>query len=385
MMSFLSESFGIRQKLIVFLVVLIAVSSTVFAEQEVSPMPPGKKQVVHQFALNWIQVGTRQYQRSYYKAARQSFLRAKEYKEFLAANEWKQLNRLLERTHQAMLERNGILKHVQTANQLLKQGLFINAKAQLQKIRSSRFLTEEEQIKIILSISQLDSKLAEQQKEITELYSRSVELYNAGRLQIALTGFIEVAENGLFEATAGYRPEEYIKRIDNILGTTVKPPLPTEEESMGEMGLSDENSIDLLDIWAEPENQSEQDTIGKLNDSEVIAIAEPITEEHTPSSAESNSKTAGKSIRQSYAMAVVKDAVAKAEIYVEEGKFYRAKEAIKTARQAVNENRHYLGEEIFKEYNLKLRLLSNQIYDGRTMWLGSWGSKVEQKMYSSKN
>jgi hypothetical protein len=274
-----------------------------------------------------------------------------------------------------MLERKVILKHVNAANQLLKQELFINAKAQLQKIRSSRFLTEEEQMQIAESIRQLDIKLAEQQNKAAELYSKSVALFNAGRLQTARMGFIKVAENGLFEAPTGYRPEGYIKRIDNILGTTVKPLLPTEEKSMGKMELSDENSIDSLDIWAEPENQSEQDTIWKLNDSEVIAVAEPVTEEDSPSSAENNSSGAGKSIRQSYAMAVVKDAVMKAEIYVDEGKFYRAKEAVKTARQAVNENRRYLGEELFKKYNLKLRQLSNQIYDGRTMWLGSWDIK----------
>ena len=384
-MSFLSETFGIRQRRRVFLVVLIAVSSILFSGQEVSAKPANKKQVVHQLALDWVQVGTRQYQRSYYEAAVQSFLRAKEYKKFLAANELAQLNQLLEQARQAILERVGILKRVQTANKLVEQGLFINAKAHLQKIRSSGFLTEEEQMQISKSISKLDSKLAEQQKEVTELYNRSVKLYNAGQLQIARTGFIEVAENGLVEAPAGHRAEEYIRRIDGVLGRTVKPLIPTEDEFMGKMGHSDGNSIDLYGIWAEPENQSEQNTVEKLNDSEVIAIAEPVTKEHSPSSAENKSKTSGRNIRQSYAMAVVKDAVAKAEIYVNEGKYYRAKDAVKRAQEAVNENRGYLGEEIFKEYNLKLRLLSDQIYDGRSMWLGNWDSTAEQKMYSNNS
>ena len=382
-MSFSGGTCGTGWKFAILLLVLSAVSSTAFGMQEVSPEQTEieKKQVIYQVAQNWVQVGTRQYERSYYEAAKRSFLKAAEYKEFLSAKEWKQLNGLLEQTYQATLEKERLLKHIQIANGLLEQGLFINAKAHLEKIHSSDFFTEEEHAQIAESISRLENELEEQKNEISERYNKSVEFYNAGQLERARAGFIAVAENGLFEVSSGLRPEEYIARIDNVLGRSVNPVLPTAEiESLEKSGLSEpEDTVDLFDIWAEPK-QSEHDKPVKLNDSEVIAIAEPVTEQQVSVLAETSFDTDRRSLRQSYAVAVVKDAVLKARIYVDEGKYYQAKEAVKTARQAIDENRNYLGENLFKEYNLKLRQISSQIHDGRTKWLGSWDSKVERKI-----
>ena len=384
--GFLSKFLGLRQMPVLFLAAWIAIAApTAFAEQKISPKPAetDKEQVVHQVANNWIQVGLKQHQRSFYKAAEQSFLQATAYKKSLTTDEWEQLNRHLERTRQAMQERTDILKHVQIANQLVEKGLFINAKAHLEKIRVSGFLTEEEQMQIAESIGQLNGKLAEQQKKVTELYNRTVEQYNAGQLQRARAGFIEVAGNGLLEASAGMTAEDYLTKIDNILGTSVDPLPPREEELMEKTGDSDEAEGDLLSIWDESETPPGQNTVSKLDVSEAIAIAEPFTEEAAPSLAESNPEDVRKSIRQSYAKAVVKAAVANAQAYIEEGRFYLAKEAVEIARKSIAENRQHLGEDIFKRYDLKLRQLSDQIYDGRTRWLGSWNSANGQNVYSN--
>ena len=69
----------------------------------------GKQKIVRQVAQRWIQVGMKQYERGFFRAAEQSFLRARDYEEYLTVGERERLNKLLERTHTADLSTSGTL------------------------------------------------------------------------------------------------------------------------------------------------------------------------------------------------------------------------------------------------------------------------------------
>jgi general secretion pathway protein D len=57
---------------------------------------PEKQKVVRRVAQDWIRIGTEQYKRGYYGAAEQSFLRAQQYAEYLAAGERRKLDQWLD-------------------------------------------------------------------------------------------------------------------------------------------------------------------------------------------------------------------------------------------------------------------------------------------------
>ena len=68
-----------------------------------------------------------------------------------------------------------------------------------------------------------------------------------------------------------------------------------------------------------------------------------------------------RNILRSHTKAVVNDAVAKAQDYISQGEFDKAKEAIEAAERVVSKNRLYLGDDLFKQYSSQLKQLSGKI------------------------
>ena len=63
-----------------------------------------KDKVVRQIVDNWIQIGTEQYKRGFYAQAEKSFMRAKDYEEYLTTEERAKLNESLQKAHKAAVE-----------------------------------------------------------------------------------------------------------------------------------------------------------------------------------------------------------------------------------------------------------------------------------------
>ena len=74
--------------------------------------------------------------------AEQSFLRARDYQDYLTTAEREKLNELLEKAHLAVLEKTRILEHIQKADELVKQGELIKAKAHLERVENNKSLTK---------------------------------------------------------------------------------------------------------------------------------------------------------------------------------------------------------------------------------------------------
>ena len=106
-------------------------------------------------------------------------------------------------------------------------------------------------------------------------------------------------------------------------------------------------------------------TKGSLQHQQQAADKEPDKPDNTASVAkplsDSESSNRRKSILRSYAKAVVNDAVAKAQDYMEQGQFDKAEAAIKTTGAIVNKNRVYLGDKLFRQFNDKLAKLRAKI------------------------
>ena len=334
-----------------------------------------KREIVRRVAQEWIQVGMEQYRRGLFNASEQSLLGAWEYQEYLTAAEREKLDKLLEKTRMATIERKRILEHIRMADELVERDELIKAKAHLEKVRGSEFLTKEERKLIAEELKKLNSELGERKKAGAELYNRSVGFYRAGQLEKAREGFIRVASEGLLTAPAGKTAEDYLVKIDNILIRRVEPWSFIETRPLEKVPEPAVRAIEdeLPGVGAEAAQEAEPEMPlikSGANKPAMIAVAEP--DESRPVDVTTNRR---RNVLRSYTKAVVNDAVAKAENYLGLGEFDMAKEAVEKAKRTVNHNRQHLGDELFRQYSGELRRLAEKIAKERARWLGSWESK----------
>ncbi len=366
---FLIESFGRKALLVILasdLLLTAVLSGTAWPQVD----EPDKQKVIQQVAVDWILVGMEQCRRGFYEQAEKSFLQAREYQEYLSSAEREKLSERLQKTHIAMLERKRILEIIGTVKELVEQGQLVSAKVHLGEIQGSVFLTKKEQGLIREEIRRIDDKLDElkeerkpiteelkkvderldeRESEVAEIYSRSVEFYLAGQFEKAREGFV---------------------KIDELLARGGKPLAPFEAEPAEKSleaavaALQDE----LLDVGSEavrkagPEAAPVEPVADKPSWHVWVGAPEPKAPEPiTDEIASVEAANRRRNILRSYTKAVVKDAVAKAQNYISEGEFDKAKKAIERAEQTVNKNQLYLGSSLFRQYSSELKQLAKKI------------------------
>lgn len=363
---FLIESFGRKLgysftvlTLIVLLIVLIVSGSEVARAQVKAG---SREKMVRQAAQDWIEVGMEQYRRGFYEQAEQSFLGAREYEEYLIADERERLNGLLEKTHTVLLERKRILEHIKTADGLVARRELAKAKAYLEKVKNSESLTEEGREQIAKSIRKIDNRLNEQKRQIAELYERSMEFYCIGEFEKAREGFA---------------------RIDSILAQMAKLSVSTKAQAVEELAEATVEAVEdeTVDVEAGAVEKAEPEVpliqSGAAN-SVLVAVAEPelgepnvakpkvtepVTDDRGSIEVTTNRK---RNVLRSYIRAVVSDALSRAQIYVSRGQFDKAKKAIETAEQTVKENRLLLGDDLFRRYSSELKQVAEKIVQGKS-------------------
>ncbi|MHC4111131.1 MAG: hypothetical protein ACYSUY_08645, partial [Planctomycetota bacterium] len=338
--KFLVGPFGGKSPFIILALALLLTTSLSKVALSQESGTEEQKKVVRQVAQKWIQDGTEQYKRSFFKAAEQSFLRAQAYEGYLTTAERKKLNELIEQTHLAVLERQRILGHIQTADSLIQQGELIKAKAHLEKVKDNKFLTAAERKQITEGLEKLVTEPNVQTKQIVDLYSRSVEFYRAGQLEKALEGFIKVAESGVFVASGGQTAEDYIRLI------AAKMKAKAEAEKLPEAPITNQEQWKPV-VVTEPANNS---------------VSEPVIEPVTSAGGSYIQKVNRKrDIRRSYTRIVVNDAIAKARNYIIQDEFDKAKEVVETAKRTVYANQMDLGELLYKQYESQLKEMTDEI------------------------
>ncbi len=360
---FLIESSGRKPLLVILMSLLLLTTSALSGVALSQPGEADKEAVVRRVAQKWIEVGAEQYKRGYFKAAKQSFLRAQDYQEYLTADEREKLTALLEKTHKGILEREYILEAIRTADGLVKQGESGKAKAKLEEIKDSEFLTKAERELIAKGLDKLGKQLDEQKKEIAELYNRSVEFYDAGQLEEAREGFVKVAASDLVEAPPGQTAEDYLLKIDSVLAQKAEPSKPNEAKPEDELGATIAAiTRELLGGEAEPNEVTEQQVVQEPNELVVAAVPEEeVTEPAASKDTYIEVINRKRSIRQSHTRAVVNDAVTKVQNCISRDEFDKAKEEVERAERIVNEYQLDLGDELFRQYSDELKRLAEKI------------------------
>lgn len=359
-MKFLS--FGLLALLLPAFTVSQASSPRILTAEET------KQMIVQQVAQDWITVGLTQYGRGLYEKAKQSFLQAQEYKEYLTATELEKLNDYLKKIQTASAERKGVVEHLQKADELTAKGELIKAKAHLKEIKNNEFLTKQEHREVTVKLKKLDSQIADQTKDAAELYDLSVEYYLAGEFENAREGFLKIAGKGLLTLPQGQTAEDYLVKIDNALLAKVSPSEPVETKPIEKSTPEPVKPLPSDSISLD----SGQQTIADPNDAAVTVVAGPSAGNAVRTETDSRKK----SILQSYIKAIINDAIAKTQNYLNQGAFNKAKEIVETAEETLNKNQPELGDELFRQYNSQLQQLTERIAKERARWLGAWDTKT---------
>ncbi len=361
-MRFLIGAFGKKPLLVVLVSMLLL---TLFLSQEAQSQVNrnDKQKIVRQVANKWIQVGVEQYRSGFYKSAEQSLLRAQDYQEYLTDEEREKLNNLLEKTHQAVLKRSKITNTIQDIDELIKQGDIAEARSRLEAVKESRLLNDGEREIISQQIETIESKLKAEETEAGELYNRSVELYHNGQLEEAREGFIEVLGSDSVPAMVKKTAGNYLLEIENTL--TQKTILSTVGEIRAEEELIELKAMeDKLDAHGIENGQFVIQKIEPVIIS-VVDSAEPKADMSVPAEEGGYIEVINRrrNVLRSHTRAVVNDAVAKAEEFLNQDQFSKAKEAVETAERIVNQNQLYLGDEFLGQYSRQLKELSARIVE----------------------
>lgn len=367
---FLIQAFD-KRTLLVFCTVLFSLTWTSALGSNLTAPDTdnlNKRKVIRQVAKEWIQAGTRQHKRGFYEQAERSFLQALQYELYLTVVERAELDQLLEKAHEAALGRKGLQEHIKVTNKLVEQQQLLKAKAHLNQLKTSQFLSDEGREQIAEQITQIDKQLGEHRRETAALYSRSVEFYRTGEFERARSGFIEVAQSGLLSAPSGKTAEDYLTKIDRLLPLDARllSQSETKAEKVVEETFSDEQENQLFAAHTEALQKTDSNLLEVPNEPAVITINDTKIKQETYIEAVSRKRK----ILQSYARAVVENAVVKAQNYLSESKFYQATQAVKKAQSLLDKEKLNLGDELFNHYSSQLEQIVEQTRKGRTKWLG---------------
>lgn len=386
---FLIQSYG-RNSLsivVVSILLLIFTASEIAQSQENGSV--SREEAFRRIVQSYVQAGKGQYDKGYYEQALKTFVMAQGYQEYLTTAEREQLYAHLEKTQAAVAKRKLALEKFQTANKLIQQNKLVDARADLQSIGKNEYLTKDERAQIAVVLKQIDIQIsntknpritsektgltkkeitkpedepADQPQKIAELYRNSMNFYRAGQYEQAREGFVKVAASGLIPPQMKKTIDGYVAQIDERLSKkTVEVPAP--EQKKPELTAVIEPKAFNFEA-----GQSEVNAPVLNNQNGT----QPMTSEASASKVNVNSTGQGsyidqinkqRNILRTYTSTVVNNAIAKADSFMVQGEFDKAKKEIEQAEFTVNENQIHLGDQLYKEYKGKLQKVSGEIAD----------------------
>ncbi len=266
------------------------------------------------------------------------------------------------------------------------------ARMAAEMIKDSELLTASERNQIAAGIQDLGKRPASYENQIRRLFDKNVRLYQAGRLEQARAGFVEVILSGVKVVAKGKSPQDYVRLIDEALAgrqqvPSVEPVAGPEDKT--DMGVEDELlGVEPAEVPTEPHIPLQEPEAEVPPEAEVAfepqvwpeAVIRPEPQQLEPVTAPEVEVAVEpgyigiieqKRRRQiSYTQAVVADAEAKAQGYLLANDFGRAKQALAAALSIINKNKLLLADELYKQYSERLRGMDEQITSYENKYLG---------------
>jgi TolA-binding protein len=209
--------------------ILASVFLVATAFVQAAPSQNDNDALVREVVQHRIQVGTDQYDHGYYAEAEKTFQMAERFKDSLDPVDQRKLQSLREKASQAAVERKKALEAKQAGQELLRKGDEAGARARLESIQSSPFLTEQERLEVAQTLrparrpqvtapgsdnaalpagtspsvgagvqstpASPGGAATQETDRLSELYYQSMLAYHSGDLKKAREGFTEVLKS----------------------------------------------------------------------------------------------------------------------------------------------------------------------------------------------
>lgn len=344
---------GLAIFVFVLLVVCQAVIADDFFDYEVGAI--GKRESINSMADELLEVGIIQYDSALFDSAEVSLLKAQRLKKYLDGGQTAKLNKYLRLAAVSKVKREVMVKHIHAADERVKEGKLIRAKAHLMAIEGSDLLTAREHKLINESLKKVNKWLKEQEAQTKTTYNDSIKYYKQGHMENARKGFMTVSRSGLVSFSDGKTAEDYIHQIDALVGKSGRSNLLTDRE--------------LFAIDKGPEDITSQARLlgNKADVRKSLLMDTQMTNEQNYIQAINKKR----SLVQGYVKAVVKDSQLKAMGLKDTGKFYEAQKELDRAKKSINDNRLYLDDAEVEKYTSSIGELEGQIKAQRQNWIGS--------------
>jgi Flp pilus assembly secretin CpaC/tetratricopeptide (TPR) repeat protein len=395
--SFLTQSPGRQSLSIVLVSILLLVFAVPHPTQSQENGAVSREQAFQRIVQSYVQAGKGQYDKGYYEQALKTFVMAQGYQEYLTDAEREQLNGHIEKAREAVTKRKAALEKFQTANNLIQQGRLIQARTDLESIKQDTYLSEEERSQIAVVLRQVDNQISnrtnqritaektapieeetakadeqpfEQTQKIVQLYRNSMKLYRAGQYEKARDGFVKVANSGLIPPQMKKTLEGYLAEINESLSQDAykEPAMDKKQPEM--IAVVEPKAFNFVadaseanePMPVEPE-PAEPEVVDHNNARPRVPEAPRTNVTEAPSEQgnyidQINRK---RSIVRTYTATVVNNAITKANRYMDQGQFDKAKTEIERALFTVNDNGTDLGDGLSKEHSDRLKKVADEI------------------------
>ena len=304
-----------------------------------------------------IRIVTEQINRGLYQQA-QSHLgtlqTSDEFVAYISQRQHQTIVKLQNQITQSLEEREKIARILRQSETLAEQGNYADALGLLSQITGSQYASEHERQMIQDSYQQISDQNRRQQQRWQSLFDQSVSSYNSGQSEQARQGFIQVAESG-YSVKGDKSPQQYILLIDDgaVVPTFSDPTLPGETDRTIQVSSDDMDEdiepIDLLEL--EVDRRVADSASMQTQRQKELSYLEVVKQK--------------RAVQVDYTMAIVEDAVEKAQQALDNQQFDQAMQSLRRAFSTVEKNKMLLGDAIYSDYTARLINLEQKVNEAR--------------------
>ncbi len=339
---------------VIVLVVLLGAFSTA-----VSAAPSSIDQAKRAKIDMSIRIATEQINRGLYKQAQSqldNLQTSDEFVAYISERQHQKIIKLKSQIAQSLKEREKIARILRQSETLSEQGDYQDALGLLSQITNSPHASEAERRMIQDSYQQITAKYRTEQQKWQMLFEQSVSSYNSGQSAHARQGFMQVIESG-YPVKGSKTPEQYILLIDTNAARATMPavdvPILSTEPDQGVRAVPDgaDEDIEPIDLLQFETSRQMGDRASDQARQDEMSYLEVVKRK--------------RAVQVDYTVAIVSDAVEKAQRALENQEFDLARQAIRRASSTVEKNKMLLGDSIYSDYTAQLTNLEQKVNESQ--------------------
>ena len=341
----MAKSFSlVKQPAFRILAVVALLGLTALWTVGVCAQSPEQNEAMVKVARQFIDVAKVKYEKGLYDSAEKMLLEVQaEYGEVMPADDAKEVSDLIGAIASAKAEIKDIQKSLDDSTSLIQDQKYALAIQELDKIKGSNFISEEQAQLLNQNMDQARSGYKVQQEQTKSLFSESVSCYKKGDYAKALDGFNSVKATGIYCSNWGRDCDYYINKCGECLAEAKPQPAiaqaPVQQQS--QCDAKPDASFTPCEVV---ESKSQADVQECASSSSYVDVLE-----------------SKRNRQRDYVKAVVNDAVSKAQCNIANEEFAKARQSLSVGYANIEKSKQLLGDNLYSQYKSDLDQLTVRI------------------------